>query len=71
MKISDQEAGYYLGVCSHAGVLHQMCEEMQEKGLDPYKIVEYILFSNAKLQDQALQHLKDSEFTFEEEHDTK
>lgn len=71
MKLTDQEAGYYLGICSHAAVLQQIVEEFQEKGVHPYQIVEYVLFTNAKLQEEAIAFLKESGFNFEETHDPK
>lgn len=62
MKLSDQETGYYVGIAYHSKMVHDFVEEFQERGLDPYHIVEAVLFSCAKLQMECMQLLKDSEY---------
>lgn len=60
MKLTDQETGYYVGIAYHAKIMHDFVEEFQERGLDPYHIVETVLFNCAKLQVECMQFLKDS-----------
>lgn len=58
LKLTDQEAGYYVGIAYYAKKYVEMIEELQEKGVDPYKIIDAILYSNAKLQIEAMEILK-------------
>lgn len=67
LKLSDQETGYYVGIAYTAKMYHNMIEDFQESGLDPYKIVDAILFSNSKLHEESMQKLKDSGYAFKNE----
>ena len=57
MNLNDHEVGYYIGLITHAKMLQELIEHCQERGLNPYQIVDIVLAGNTKVYQEAGQLL--------------
>ena len=58
--MDDHEVGYYIGLVTHAKMMRDLIEDLQERGLNPYQIVDLALQGNAKIYKESGQKLIDA-----------